>query len=159
MSKYFVCSCLKKIPVMKIVYNFLTFFTSITFSFKIWMNITTKSPEKFKKWSGKRSGFRVNALNFAIITSQDPWSGTQNSVLVTLQRVSCRWIARVTWVAEGNGIHMSDFCIGLKMLEMVNIMIWFLCSGWAGLYLAFIYLAFIDSGATDYCSWTVTESD
>ena len=40
------------------------------------------------------------------------------------QRVSCRWIADVTCVAEGNGIHISDFCIGLKMLEMVSIMIW-----------------------------------
>ena len=27
-------------------------------------------------------------------------------------------------VAEGNGIHISDFCTGLKMLEMVSIMIW-----------------------------------
>ena len=34
----------------------------------------------------KRSGFRVKALNFAIIAVQDPWSGTQNSVLVTLQK-------------------------------------------------------------------------
>ena len=30
----------------------------------------------------------------------------------------------MTWVAEDNGIHISDFCIGLKMLEMVSIMIW-----------------------------------
>ena len=46
------------------------------------MNITTKSPEKFKKWSG----FRLKALNFAIIAVRDPWSGMQNSVSVTLNR-------------------------------------------------------------------------
>ena len=40
------------------------------------------------------------------------------------QRISCRWIADVTYVAEGNGIHISDFCIGFKMLEMVSIMNW-----------------------------------
>ena len=35
-----------------------------------------------------------------------------------LQRVNCRWIANVTWVAEGNEIHFSDFCICFKMLVM-----------------------------------------
>ena len=35
------------------------------------------------------------------------------------QRGSWRWIANVTWVAEGNEIHISDFCICFRMLVMV----------------------------------------
>ena len=35
------------------------------------------------------------------------------------QMVSWRWIANVTWVAEGNEIHISDFCICFRMLVMV----------------------------------------
>ena len=30
----------------------------------------------------KRSGFRKKALNFAIVAVRDPWSGTQNFVVV-----------------------------------------------------------------------------
>ena len=32
------------------------------------------------------------------------------------QRVSCRWIANVIWVAEGKEIHISDFVFVLKCL-------------------------------------------
>ena len=35
----------------------------------------------------KRSGFRKKALNFAIVAVRDPWSGTQNFVVVPLQNV------------------------------------------------------------------------
>ena len=37
------------------------------------------------------------------------------------QRVSCKWIANVvvSWVSEGNEIHISDFRICFKMLVMV----------------------------------------
>ena len=43
----------EKNPVMKFSTIFYIFFAV----FKIWMNKTTKSPEKFKKWSGKGPDF------------------------------------------------------------------------------------------------------
>ena len=76
----------KKIPAMKIVYNFLPFLDLLQF-----LNLNEHNnlrSGKVQKVVRKRSGFRVKALNFAIIAVQDPWSGTQNSVLVTLYIVA-----------------------------------------------------------------------
>ena len=42
---------------------------------------------KVQKVVRKRSGFRTKALNFAIIAVPNPWSGTQNSVSVTLNKM------------------------------------------------------------------------
>ena len=48
----------------------------------------------------KRSGFRKKALNFAVVAVRDPWSGTQNFVVVPLYKYSGRkksW----TWGPSG----------------------------------------------------------
>ena len=82
------------LPFLKISFNFLLFSTIfdnflpffihlLQFSYNLSEHNDLKS-RKVKKVVWERFEFHIKALNFAIIAVQVPWSGTQNSVSVTL---------------------------------------------------------------------------